>query len=557
MEQKIKNMLLKLRNIDEAEINTKLFLKKEEVPSALKLDKAREFIDRVLELAKRGDRIIVLGDYDCDGICGTITAVRMLKEIYKQFDQPENRISYYVPHRFEDGYGISEKIIDKIKKKNPKVKTIITVDNGIVAFDAIKYAKQQGFEVIITDHHKSEDILPETDIIVNPNKVGDTYPFKGICGTTVIYKLLLQLATEEFPDILSKFEQYVDFVGLATISDVMPVLEENRVYIKEALQIFNGESKFRLRYGWLSIIQELLVRKRLSKDRVFTESDFGFVFAPIINAQSRVHGSANVAIDTFLSLSTEDVREKANYLVAINEKRKEETAIYFNEIMQTDYSNKSIVIVRNDNLGEGYIGLIAGKLAEHYNRPTLVLTKSGEYLKGSGRSGNIDVSIIDIFRKHQNLFEKLGGHNQALGCSIKEENFKTLSTLLEKDFDEVIPKDLTNKITPEIIIDLDYFDENYIEKINSYAPFGQGFEYPVFGIDNLNIDQVVFLGKSKQHLKILSDNLEIIVWNGVANLGDVALEATAFDVVGKPEINNFMGKRSIQIISSENGLNFY
>lgn len=557
MEQKIKDMLLKLRNIKEDEINTKLFLKKEDIPSALELDQAREFIDRIIVLAKKGERILILGDYDCDGICGSITAVRMLKEIYKQFNQPENRISYYVPHRFEDGYGISEKIIDKIKKKNPKVKTIITVDNGIVAFNAIQYAKQQGFEVIITDHHKSEDVLPDVDIIVNPNKIGDNYPFKGICGTTVIYKLLLQLAKEQFPDVLSKFEQYIDFVGLATVADVMPVLEENRVYIKEALNIFNGESKFKLRYGWISLIQELFLRKRISKDRIFTETDFGFIFAPIMNAQSRVHGSANVAIDTFLSLNTEDIREKANYLVGINEKRKDETAEYLNKIMEVDYSNKSIVIVRDDNLGEGYIGLIAGKLAEYYNRPTLVLTKSGEYLKGSARSGNTDVSIIDIFRKHQDLFVKIGGHKQALGCSILEKDLTELSSLLEKDFDAVIPEDLTNKISPEIIIDLDYFDENYIEEINKFAPFGQGFEYPIFGIDNLNIDDVAFLGKGKQHLKIISDNLEIIVWNGVANLGDLALESTSFDVVGKPEINEFRGRRSIQIISPENGLNFY
>ena len=555
--QNIEKSFLKLRGIDEANIKRKLFVEKKDIPSALEFDQAIDFINRLTTLIEKGDRIVVLGDYDCDGISGTIVAVRMLRTFYKLAGHKENNISYYIPDRFEDGYGISEKVINKIQKKNPKVKTIITVDNGIVAMDAVNYAKSKGFEVIITDHHKSLDVLPAADIIINPNKIGDNYPFKGICGTTVIYKLLLELANRLYPESLSMFEQYIDFVGLATVADVMPVLEENRYYIQEAVNVFNGTSRFKLRYAWCSIIQQLLLRNKVSKDKVFTETDFGFTFGPIINAQSRVYGSANTAVDTFLSLNTDNIQEKTKFLVDVNEKRKSDTAEFYEILMQEDHSNKSVVIVRNDAIGEGYIGLLAGKLAEYYNRPTIVFSKNKDYLKGSGRCSVPGVSIIDILRKHSNLFEKLGGHNQALGCSIKEENLEELSNVLEKEFESVIPEDLSSELIPEFIIDADYLNEDFLESINKFAPFGKDFEYPVLGIENLNIDSVLALGKEKNHLKILSDNLEIISWNAIANLEDIATSATSFDVVGKPEINTFRGKKSIQIIAPEKGLKFY
>ena len=280
-----------------------LNMTREQIPSVLLMKDAQKFIDEIAVLVTSGKRICIIGDYDTDGVNSTSSQYRFLllaiKYLNEKLDNPNPaKVMYYIPHRFEDGYGITPKVIDKVLLRNPKTDVLITCDNGIVAFEAAEYAKQKGLQLIITDHHLPLDNgkLPEADIIVNPNRLDDDYPFKGISGTVVVYKLFCEFAKQYCPEHLDQFLSFVDFAGISVISDVMNVTYENRVYLKETLDIFNGQSKYPLRFAWVAMIESLRRSKKLEADHVFTEKDFGFLFSPMLNAQSRVLGAASAGV---------------------------------------------------------------------------------------------------------------------------------------------------------------------------------------------------------------------------------------------------------------------
>ena len=370
-----------------------LNMTREQIPSVLLMKDAQKFIDEIAVLVTSGKRICIIGDYDTDGVNSTSSQYRFLllaiKYLNEKLDNPNPaKVMYYIPHRFEDGYGITPKVIDKVLLRNPKTDVLITCDNGIVAFEAAEYAKQKGLQLIITDHHLPLDNgkLPEADIIVNPNRLDDDYPFKGISGTVVVYKLFCEFAKQYCPEHLDQFLSFVDFAGISVISDVMNVTYENRVYLKETLDIFNGQSKYPLRFAWVAMIESLRRSKKLEADHVFTEKDFGFLFSPMLNAQSRVFGDASAGVETFLSTSTAEVREKAEFLISVNEKRKQISNESFARANETDHTGKSVIVIRDDLLGDGFIGLVAGKITEKYNRPSVVFTEGHDgVLKGSAR----------------------------------------------------------------------------------------------------------------------------------------------------------------------------
>ena len=471
---------------------------------------------------------------------------------------------YYIPHRFEDGYGITPKVIDKVLLRNPKTDVLITCDNGIVAFEAAEYAKQKGLQLIITDHHLPLDNgkLPEADIIVNPNRLDDDYPFKGISGTVVVYKLFCEFAKQYCPEHLDQFLSFVDFAGISVISDVMNVTYENRVYLKETLDIFNGQSKYPLRFAWVAMIESLRRSKKLEADHVFTEKDFGFLFSPMLNAQSRVFGDASAGVETFLSTSTAEVREKAEFLISVNEKRKQISNESFARANETDHTGKSVIVIRDDLLGDGFIGLVAGKITEKYNRPSVVFTEGHDgVLKGSARCPE-GFNLIENLEVVRDLTIKMGGHSGAAGLSIPTKNLDEFTERLTKQFDKVIPKDFSNKIVPDLVMKPGDVNIDFLRDLNQYAPFGAGFPYPVVEVENLLVDQVKEMGKAnkgelKPHLKYLTkEGIDIVVWNAPDELPREVEPGTSFSAAGTPEVNNFLGQVSIQMVCSPNNIEF-
>lgn len=550
---------LKSKGVTKENRSMMLDMTEPQIPSALLMKDADKFVDRIYELIMECKRIVVYGDYDADGVCATVATVRILRELSVILTGKPGKIHYFIPHRFKDGYGMKPKTIDKMRDKFPKSDVIITVDNGIVAFDAIDYAKSMGYEVIVTDHHRGIDGRnPDTDIVVNPNRYDDDYPFKGISGTTVVYKLFLEVAKRYCPDKLDQFRAYVDFVGLSVISDVMPVLYENRVYLKQALDIFNGVSEHRRRFAWTSIIELLTSMKKLSRDKVITEGEFGFTFGPMINAQSRVYGVADTVVDLFLSMNTEDVRSKVAFLFDTNMERKETSDAAFVKAQEVDYSGLNSVIFIDDTLGDGYIGLIAGRMAEKYNRPAVVFTRGeGGVLKGSARAGLNSLNLLACLRQVEDLTVALGGHAGAAGLSIKEDKFDEFKERLSAIFDAEIPNDAGDRKPADFVISSDDLTYDLLNEFERLGPFGQSFELPLFEVQNLPIDEVKVMGQDKNHLKMVCDGFDVILWNGVPLVGDKAKSSSTVTVTGQAAVNEFLNKKTMQLIArSETSLAF-
>lgn len=548
-DKKILKSFLNSRGIASVE---SLKVEEKDIPSGLELDHAQLFIDQVVQDLKDGKRITVVGDYDADGICGTTVALRGLR-IAAEALGVRPFVNYIIPHRFDDGYGLSSGVIDKVLRQNPKTGSIITVDNGTVANEAVAYAKMKGLKVYITDHHQGLLDAPNADAHVNPNKVGDTYPFKGICGTAVIYKLLREMSIQYFPESLDQIDSLVDFVGVATVADMMPVLEENRYYISESLNIFNGDSDYPLRFAWLAMIEYLTKINKVSRDQIFNEKDYGFTFGPVLNAQSRVEGIADIAVDLFESKDTTDIREKVEYMVSINERRKKLSNEAFDRIDKDSYNNQSAIVVRDDSVGEGFIGLVAGKIAQHFDRPAVVFTKSKKGLKGSARSVE-GVNLLELLRNiDQDIYVNVGGHSAAAGMTIHEDRFDDFVSQLNHEASLVIDPDRI--WTPHFDFIVKNINEEDIDSINSLAPYGIGFERPVLRMEDMEINDIQLMGKENQHIKIKTDNnVDIIVWNANESLIDQAKKSNTVSMTGQPEINEFMGLKSIQVVVDEREL---
>lgn len=531
----------------------------DQIPSALLMKDAEKFITRVYELLMKESRICIVGDYDADGVFSTSTLIRSLRLAAKLLGK-KSKITYQIPHRFDDGYGLSKKVIDKVIARNPKVETIITCDNGIVAFEAVQYAKMKGIEVIITDHHKAKEdgSLPETDIIVNPNRIDDQYPFKGISGSVVVFKLFLEFAKRYLPENYDDFKAFVDLAGVSVISDVMPVTYENRVYLQETLKILNNEGLYPRRFAWTAIVEALRHSGKLSKESVLNEKDLGFSFSPMINAQSRVYGVADLAIDLFLSTNTTDVREKVAFLVETNEERKRVSNAAFLEAEQVDFGNKSLIVYRNDNLGDGYIGLVAGKLAERLNRPTIVLTMNHGVLKGSARTAQ-GVNLFAILSKAAHLAEKIGGHEGAAGMSIKEENFEEFEEILQKEFDKALPQNKNSRIKPDFKIKPEELTRDFLDELYSLRPFGEGFSVPKIQIDGIEVAEVKLMGKVqskgevKPHIKYrTTSGFDVVAMNGTSSLPGEFDDGQTISIIGEPELNLFLGVTTAQVSITPN-----
>ena len=539
------------------DIDNILNMEESDIQTGAAMKNAEEFNENIINEIKAGNRILVFGDYDTDGVMATVVAVRALRSLSKILTGTEGHISYYINDRFVDGYGISAESIRKILLRNPKLDTIITVDNGIVAFDAVDYAKTRGLKVIITDHHQPLETVPNAYVVVDPHQAGDLSKFKEISGTTVIYKLMLNLFDTYFHDDLDLISNLIDFVGVSVVSDVMPMLYENRIYVKKAVDVFNNKGAQRLRLSWYVITEYLHKIGKLKGDSVFTEQDFGFVFSPIINAQSRINGQANIAVDLFLSTSTDDIREKASFMVDVNEERKDISNAAFARVMETDYSGMPIVIIRDDTLGEGVIGLIAGKITEAYNRPSVVLTAVDDNtLKGSARSIE-GVNILNELRKLDKHMTALGGHAGAAGLSLKLDEFNEFKEEAIEQLSHVVPADLGNDVIADMTIQAEDFSKSLVNDFNELAPFGNGFEKPLFEVKDLKITDSKVIGKQKDHLRIVSKDTTILLWGGAKEFADDAKESNSMDVIGNPGINVFNNKESLQLIVEKNAIVFH
>lgn len=506
-------------------------------------------IDLIIETMENGESIRIFGDYDQDGISSTMTLLDGLLYFYDD-------ISYDIPDRVIDGYGISDRMIDRAIEAN--ISLVITCDNGISAIDQVKRLKENGIKVIVTDHHqvsKKEDgewveqILPQADCVINPKRLDNTYPFDDLCGAGVAFKLI-QALYQRLDGDMEYLYGLLEYVAMGTVCDVVSLTDENRIFVREGLKRINNTEKLAIK----ALVEEN------SWNREVSAYTLGFIIGPCMNATGRL-STAKLAIDMLMEDDIEKIRTYAKKLVSLNTERKELTNIGLEKTLEIikdkKYYNDDIIIVDVENIEESICGIIAGRIKEKFNKPTIIMTQSSQngILKGSGRSieaYNIYKEVFEI----EDILESFGGHPMACGLSIRSDKVEEFRQKLN-DKSKLKKDDFVNIINIDAQIPIDKLSLEFAESLQRLEPFGKDNPKAKFADKNLFIKNINMIGKNNNTMKmILNKNgrdIEAIKFNAQKDykyLSDKFKEniiGNRIDAVFYPDINEFNGRRNLQV----------
>jgi len=451
-------------------------------------------VQRINEAIKNQERIAIYGDYDTDGVCSTSILAKTFKILnYHNFD-------VYIPNRFRGGYGLTEEKIKKMHQR--KTNLIITLDCGITDIEEIALAKRLGMEVIIFDHHLVPDKLPDT-LIVDPWQKNDPYPFKDLVASGISYKLaifLLETNRHPLKPILEK--QFLDLVAIATIADVAPLIDENRIFVSEGLKQLVKTQNIGLR--------KLLEIVGLNPKTKLDPYHVGFIIAPRLNAVGRVEHNIEDNIEetdySFELLMTENENEAEFLARKVNdlnlERQNKVQEIYDSikkELSQQPKLDK-IICLGNPNWSKGVIGIVAGKLKDEFNRPVFIYSEGKETSTGSARSIN-GFNLVELIGRHQDLFIEAGGHRLAAGFSLKNENLQRLREILQEEGSNIKDVDLIPKLIIDTSLDADEITSQFLENFYRFEPFGRENPEPIFLMSDVVISDIRIVGNSGKHIK--------------------------------------------------------
>ena len=498
--------------------------------------------DILMEKIEAGKRIRIVGDYDIDGVCSTYLLYRALNRLGASVD-------YEIPDRIKDGYGINEQIVEAAAADG--VDTILTCDNGISAIHQMARARELGMTVIVTDHHdiakeEGRDILPQADAIVNPKQSDCPYPWKEICGGMVAYKLI-QVLYEKAKVPLDEWKEMMEFAAIATVGDVMRLQDENRILVKEGLNRMPQTKSVGLRK---------LVEKNNLDIGNLSAYHIGFVIGPCLNAGGRLQ-TAKLALRLLLCKEEEEADRLAQELKNLNDQRKDMTAQGFleaAELVEQKYQQDKVLVVYLPECHESLAGIIAGRLREKYHKPSFVLTRAEEGVKGSGRSIE-GYHMFEALLEVKELLTKFGGHPMAAGLSLEEENVEAFRQELNRRA-QLTEEDFVPKVWIDVPMPMEYISEGLIRELELLEPFGQGNEKPQFAQKDLMIRSTRILGKNRNAVKLSLVTPEGTPMDGlVFTDGDAFLEEMGgcrrMDAIYYPGINEYNGNRSIQVVVKE------
>ena len=488
-----------------------------------------------------GKKIRIIGDYDIDGVCSTYI---LLKGFHRAAGN--GQIDYEIPDRIRDGYGINESIIRQAAEDG--IDTLVTCDNGIAALKEISIAKQLGMTVVVTDHHEVPvdvygQILPPADAVVDPKQDGETYPYHEICGAVVAWKLI-NVIYEDLGIPEHEWMELLEFAAIATVGDVMKLQDENRLIVKYGLKKIGSTKNTGLR---------MLVEKNNLDINNLSAYHIGFVIGPCLNAGGRLK-SAKVALRMLLEQDPDRVSGLADELKELNDVRKDMTAKGETEaIEQVErfYMSDKVLVVCLPECHESLAGIIAGRLREHFHKPSFVLTRGEQSAKGSGRS-------IEAYHMYQGLCEvsdllvKFGGHPMAAGLSIEESDIDEFRRRLNENA-KLTEDDFVPQIWIDVPMPFEYVNEKIVDELKGLEPFGQGNEKPLFAQKSLTIRNVRVLGKNRNVVKM---NLVTNTGHPFDGLlfadGDRFLEEqtgqNTVDMIYYPDVNEYNGTRTLQAI---------
>lgn len=478
-------------------------------------------VDRINNAVKNNEKIAIYGDYDCDGICATAM-------LYKYLISMGANVIEYIPERAQ-GYGLSNSAIDYLKKQS--VNLIITVDNGIVAFDEASYIKKCNIDLIITDHHHATDTLPEAVAVVNPKRLDDNSIFKDICGAVVVLKLIAALENGNYD---KAFNFAGDLAAIATIGDVMPLIKENRLIVKKGLELI----KFTKNYGLQYLIKLSSLSNHLSSGTI------AFGICPRINATGRL-GNAKLSFELLTCEDEQEAKKLADTVFGYNMKRQKIESEIINEIQSYISKNhkelyKPVLVISNENWPKGLIGIIAGKLMDLYSKPAIILSIDGETAVGSARSFE-GFSMYDALDYCKEYFIKWGGHDLAGGLTIPTNKIEIFKQKINEYAIKHQPPYRTKNI--DLVIDPSKINVDMVDDLKVLGPFGQSNIQPIFMINNAKLVDIVPLSDHKHlRLKFLTQSTSInVVYFNMPLSHFYYKVGNLFNILVNIEINHYQG----------------
>ncbi len=459
--------------------------------------------------------------------------------LYSLLKQAGMQVDYHVPHRINDGYGLTEAGVEKVHARGSRL--IVTVDNGISANAAVAKANTLGMEIVITDHHKQEGELPPAAAVVNPNRKDNEYPFRAIAGVGVAYKLCCALAPRILPasDADAFLTEALDLVTLGTVADMMPLVDENRALVAHGLSRVAATK----RAGIQALIEQARAKRELDP------ADIGFKLAPRINAAGRMEG-ADIALELLLAPDLAAARPLAEKLTGLNTKRQvetarcEELALDLAEVQAGD----DFIVVWHPEMHAGVMGLVASHIMRRFHRPTLVLRIDGDAAGGSARSiPGYDLSAA--FDRHKALLDGGGGHAMAAGCHLPGANLEPLRAALVADASERLSDEMRQPLL-EIAAPLEAsrLDLQFMTQLERLAPFGQGNLAPTFALLGQEVQSVRTMGRDSDHLRLsLARCPDAIGW-GMGERAETLLPGDRIDIAFRLERNRYRGREQLQLL---------
>ena len=486
-------------------------------------------VNRIIKAIDEKEKVIIYGDYDVDGI----TSITVLKKFLKDRGLD---VDSYIPNRLDEGYGLNKNAIDSIVKQ--KYSLMITVDCGISGLEEVDYANSLGLDTVITDHHEPAETLPKALAVVDAKRKDNKYPFNQLAGVGVVFKVI-QAISKRFNLEEKEYLKYLDLVCVGTISDIVPLVDENRVISKLGLKL-------------VEITRNIGLKALLKSTGAKTvdSSTISFCVAPRVNACGRL-GYEQEALELFLTDNIVKAEEIARRLNKYNSERQQKEIKIFNEaieMIEQGEKNKNCIILGKENWHHGVIGIVSSKVTEMYYKPSILICFEDDEGKGSGRSIQ-GFDLHEALGKCQKHIERFGGHSMAIGITIKKSEFDEFKQDVEKYTENTNIKELIPIIKIDKEITIDDINMETIKELKKLEPYGEANKMPLFIYKNLKIDSIRALSEGK-HIKLTLKDKNVVIDAIGFNMGNLVNEyllGDKIDVVGSLEINKFNGKESIQL----------
>lgn len=496
-------------------------------------------VDRIFKAIKGKEKIVLYGDYDVDGATGTSLLVHLFRAL-------EAKVDYYVPNRVDEGYGLNNAALDAIKKD--KGKLIITIDNGISAIKEIAYAKKIGIDVIVTDHHEPKEEVPSCIAVIDPKSPGEKYPFKGLSGVGMAFKLAHAvirrgLEIDYEPAKKVDLKDHLDLVALGTVADVVPLVSENRIMVKHGLKKLARTTKIGLK---------ILKEKAGLNDEIST-GQVAFRLAPRINAAGRI-GDAKGAIELMTTDDEDDALTLAHNLEEANRERQDIERKVLEEAMKqvksrVDLEHDPVIVLEGENWHSGVIGIVASRIVGTYYKPTVLISVDGKEGKGSARSVK-NLHILEALTECEGMLKSFGGHKQAAGLSLEKKTVEKFRTKFAQCVQaRMKPEEMVPELEVDMEVKLGDITFDLLDSLDLLAPYGYENPRPIFVTRNVEALRPSLVGKN--HLKLLftdgSDTIDAIGFDMADALKLIRKPGTKVDVAYRPQINTFRGNSALQL----------